>query len=198
MPAFQNKEGLRNAMRDLTEKTIEQIIDKGSLVILEGGWLNPVRAHALKLKYPNQFYPIFCGYPDADVQQRYGQILDKKLHWLCRTVDKNPLDWMRQQVHNSAHYAHECERLGLPFADFSEFTVGQKQLVSFVADCLMNDVATTQHALLAANQEIQSTLPCSEAQLLSSHGLPNKQSNMAFGKAILGPLALMGLLFSDA
>jgi 2-phosphoglycerate kinase len=120
----------KEVTRKITIDIIEQFLAFETTCITEGGWILPDKAKELKDRHGEQFYPVFCGYPNADVSERMRLIKSGKVHWLCETSKEYLITWVQEQAEESQWFQDECAKYKLPFFDFSNVEEGSAALMA--------------------------------------------------------------------
>lgn len=125
---------LKGSTKTVCFELVGQLIGVGSQCIVEGGWINPREASQLAAR--TGFYPVFCGYPNAEPQKRLERIRSNKQdrHWLCGKTCKEALEYLKKQAQASNWYKNECKTYELTFVDFSDFECGLSRLRSHFKD----------------------------------------------------------------
>jgi hypothetical protein len=116
--------------RKITIDIIEQFLAFETTCIMEGGWILPDKAKELKDRHGEEFYPVFCGYPNADVSERMELIKSGKVHWLCETSKEYLNAWVQEQAEESQWFQDECAKYEIPFFDFSNVEEGSAALTT--------------------------------------------------------------------
>ena len=130
MPIVHDREQLVRTTGKITLEVVRQLLELNVSCIVEGGWIQPRKASKLKEKSKGYFYPVYCGYPRADVESRYSVIQKDGLHWLNSKPGKKAQSFLRTQIDESESYRQECERLQIEFFDFTVFSEGSEALRS--------------------------------------------------------------------
>lgn len=139
-------DGLYNALeQDCDEKTrqrvmktstrvyIQQLLDAGASMIVEGGWMWPDVAAELVQQSNGRLSAVFCGYPNATAADKlkairnYGQA---PKHWLARKDKDWALSWIEKQISGSREYEDAAAKVNLHFFDFSDVSSGNAQLLN--------------------------------------------------------------------
>jgi hypothetical protein len=114
--------------QELAYRKIGELYNLGFSGIVEGGWISPSKANELKNTFGNRFYPVYCGYPNANVEDRIEEIIQSKEHWLKSKTPDYRFEWVTKQKIESEDYQYHCNQYKIPFFDFSDFKIGSKNL----------------------------------------------------------------------
>ena len=128
MPIVHDREQLVSATSKIAFEVVRQFVELNGNCIIEGGWIQPSKASKLKEGSRNYFYPVYCGYPKADVESRYSALKKSGSHWLNSKPGKEARAFLRTQINESESYRQECERLRIEFFDFTVFSEGSEAL----------------------------------------------------------------------
>ncbi|MFO1423224.1 MAG: hypothetical protein U1F70_06160 [Candidatus Competibacteraceae bacterium] len=128
MPIVHDRELLVSITDQVVLEVARQLLELKADCIIEGGWIQPKQASRLKDKSKGRFWPVYCGYPRADIESRYSAIKKSGSHWLTSESKKEARSFLIKQVEGSEYYRKKCEKLGIDFFDFTEFLEGSKTL----------------------------------------------------------------------
>lgn len=125
--------------RKISELLLLDLLGVRARCMVEGATLRPSQAAELKQDWPT-FEPVFCGYPNADPEERIAQMRSTrpplKPHWsLSRLSDKELTDFLQEQIERSAWLQAACRKHDLRFFDFSNFDQGARDLSDHFGSC---------------------------------------------------------------
>ena len=121
--------------RDISRSIVEKFLSENAACIIEGGWVQVSQASTFMEH--ERFTPIFCGYPNADAQQRWKQIkASPSHHWLKEYDDVKALEWLDTQISESQDYRDECNTYGVTFVDCSDLENATQNIVSRMYELL--------------------------------------------------------------
>jgi hypothetical protein len=110
---------------------IEAQLIAGHHGVVEGSWLLPEPAAALRDRFGDAFVPLFCGYPQADAAARDVMLMATAPEggdWYSRQDRAARLAVLDQQIALSRRHQAACAALGLPFVDVSDPATGLQVL----------------------------------------------------------------------
>lgn len=134
------------ASREVSFKFVSVLIKSiksGTQCLVEGVYILP--DEAAELMKGGNFYPVYCGYPDAVAQDRFEQIKENSTgnreHWLLFKSDDEALAFLQREIENSIKYRDECKRWQIEFFDFTIFEDGASQLKTYLKSSLMRSAS---------------------------------------------------------
>lgn len=133
IPAFDDREALFAAMRNLASGLAIDLLGARSPCLLEGSWIEVAEAARLRTSSANRFHPVYCGFPGAQAEQRLQSIQEAKLHWLNWLAGEDEaaaLSFLRKQIQASRRLQVQCRDAAIPFFDLSDQSSGQAELAS--------------------------------------------------------------------
>lgn len=128
MQAICDREELVVATKKVALEVVKQFLGAKAGCIIEGGWIQPEQANKLKKEAKGRFYPVYCGYPKANIESRYLAIKKSGSHWLSSQSEPEARSFLITQIKESEYYRQECEKLRIEFFDFTEFSEGSRVL----------------------------------------------------------------------
>lgn len=126
--SFNDEPLVQKTTKNVTTSCVNKFLSIGATGIIEGGWIAPSQAAKICKSYGNRFCPVYCGYPQADIDTRLEMIVRDGKHWLAGRSQKEARKWLKEQIEGSLWYASECLKYSIPFFDFSDVKKGQQQL----------------------------------------------------------------------
>jgi predicted kinase len=131
------------ATHRLAHTLVAELVQGGANAIVEGGWLRPLDAAALR---EAGLVAAYCGYVETTGAERLQLLRASSAapHWLTTVKQDWALRWIEQQIADSRWYREECARLGLAYADCSRIEEGIAGLCREVESLLAT--ATTARA----------------------------------------------------
>lgn len=125
---FKDHAGLEEVTGKIALQVVAELLAVNAVCLVEGGWIDPAQAKKLKDRTQGRFYPVYCGYPNGDVEQRLAMIKQEKSHWLAEKSKKTARAYLASQIEDSRRYQRQCEKYELPFFDFSDVNAGTAAL----------------------------------------------------------------------
>jgi hypothetical protein len=119
------------AMALIAMRLVEDLMAADCRCVVEGGWIGPDKAADFRDKYGPAFLPVFCGYSDEHLAERYEHIKADKQHWLSRLQRDIAWPFMVKQTAGSRHVRHACERADFPYLDFTDQRAGTTALLDY-------------------------------------------------------------------
>jgi adenylate kinase family enzyme len=132
-PAFVDGEEHRAATRRICRALVRELLLSGARCIVEGGWLRPPGAAALRSDYGLEV--LYCGFPETTAAERLRAIrsAEGEPHWLAAQSDAQALAWLEGQIEGSRRQRDQCAVLGLSYLDCSRFEEGAAALPGYAA-----------------------------------------------------------------
>jgi predicted kinase len=132
-PAFAEVEEQRAATRRIARALVQELLLSGARCIVEGGWLRPPDAAALRSD--NGLEVLYCGFPETTAAERLRAIrtAEGEPHWLALQSDAEALAWLEGQIEGSRRQRDQCAVLGLSYFDCSRFEKSAAALPRYAA-----------------------------------------------------------------
>lgn len=117
-----------NLVREVTWEVLQYIFALKSSCIVEGGWLEPDKASVFRARSDGFFYPVFCGYDDSQLENRYQKIKEGQRHWILLEDSDWGKKFLEGQSELSIQREKICIRKKIPYFDFTDFDSGMDKL----------------------------------------------------------------------
>lgn len=127
-PAIFERDPLVEATRNIAIEVIRQLLSSNASCIVEGAWINPEQAKELRDHSEGRFHPVYCGYPEAAMDERFQAIKISGTHWLAMQPEDEARAFLIKEIVESKWYMEECQKHQIPFFDFSDFETGNEAL----------------------------------------------------------------------
>ena len=117
--------------RERVLAAVEAQLAAGHHRLVEGSWLLPEPAAALRDRFGAAFGPLFCGYPQADAAARDAMLMataPEGGNWYSRQDRAARLAILDRQIALSRSHQARCAALDLPYVDVSDPATGLQAL----------------------------------------------------------------------
>ncbi len=116
--------------RILARTFIEEMLTTKTRCIVEGVWIQPAISAELLDQYGRNYFPIYCGYPNANAEERLQTIADNGTHWLAMRPKPEATAFIQDKIEKqSTQIRAEANKYGLNFIDFSTQSQGCEDLL---------------------------------------------------------------------